>query len=392
MLTYNTLRNTQKRPDRPLYRRRRNLQKRHFVLMALILIVWLVQLLPAAGACYARYIYPTIACVLTAVSDLIPFAVGDLFIALSIAWLVVWPFYARLRRKKPWRRIVGREVEYLLWIYVWFYLAWGLNYSQPNFYQRTGIAYTAYTPENFARFTDDYIERLNASYTSIDTIDTDMVRNEVVRGYRAISPALGVLPPTTDRPRAKTMLFTPLISMVGVTGSMGPFFCEFTLNGDLLPADYPATYAHELAHRLGITSEAEANFYAYQVCTRSSVPALRFSGYYSILFHVLGNARRLMDEAAYQALVENIRPEIIQLAKDHQAYWSAKYSPLVGAVQEWIYDLYLKGNKIDSGRQNYSEVVGLLISYEMHQTPHTPCGRTSQQSFGCKTPRRYKSL
>ena len=120
MLTYNTLRNTQKRPDRPLYRRRRNLQKRHFVLMALILTVWLVQLLPAAGACYARYIYPTIARVLTTVSDLIPFAVGDLFIALSIAWLVVWPFYARLRRKKPWRRIVGREVEFLLWIYVWF--------------------------------------------------------------------------------------------------------------------------------------------------------------------------------------------------------------------------------------------------------------------------------
>ena len=54
--------------------------------------------------------------------------------------------------------------------------------------------------------------------------------------------------------------------MVGVTGSMGPFFCEFTLNGDLLPANYPATYAHELAHLLGITSEAEANFYAYQVC------------------------------------------------------------------------------------------------------------------------------
>ena len=261
-------------------------------------------------------------------------------------------------------------MEYLFWIYVWFYLAWGLNYSQPNFYQRTGIAYTAYTPENFARFTDDYIERLNASYTSIDTIDNAMVRNEVVRGYRAISPALGVLPPTTDRPRAKTMLFTPLISMVGVTGSMGPFFCEFTLNGDLLPADYPATYAHELAHRLGITSEAEANFYAYQVCTRSSVPTLRFSGYYSILFHVLSNARRLMDEAAYQALVESICPEIIQLAKDHQAYWSAKYSPLVGAVQDWIYDLYLKGNKIDSGRQNYSEVVGLLISYEMYQTYH----------------------
>jgi hypothetical protein len=30
---------------------------------------------------------------------------------------------------------------------------------------------------------------------------------------------------------------------------------------------------------------------------------------------------------------------------------------------DWIYDLYLKGNKIESGRKNYSEVIGLLISY-----------------------------
>ena len=42
----------------------------------------------------------------------------------------------------------------------------------------------------------------------------------------------------------------------------------------------------------------------------------------------------------------------------------AKYSPLIGNIQDWIYDLYLKGNKIESGRKNYSEVVGLLISYE----------------------------
>ena len=40
-----------------------------------------------------------------------------------------------------------------------------------------------------------------------------------------------------------------------------------------------------------------------------------------------------------------------------------KYSPLIGDIQDWIYDLYLKGNKIESGRKNYSEVIGLLISY-----------------------------
>ena len=103
-------------------------------------------------------------------------------------------------------------------------------------------------------------------------------------------------------------MFTPFISMVGVTGSMGPFFCEFTLNGDLLPANYPATYAHELAHLLGITSEAEANFYAYQVCTRSQAMGIRFSGYFSVLNHVLGNAQRLLPRRRIRETPETYPP------------------------------------------------------------------------------------
>ena len=182
---------------------------------------------------------------------------------------------------------------------------------------------------------------------------TDTTKSAIRWGYIAL-----------PSPRVKTMLFTPFISMVGVTGSMGPFFCEFTLNGDLLPPQYPATYAHELAHFLGITSEAEANFYAYQVCTRSQVKEIRFSGYLSVLSHVLGNARRLMSEEEYAELFNRIRPEIIELAQKNQQYWMEKYSPLIGDIQNFIYDLYLKGNKIQSGRKNYSEVIGLLISYE----------------------------
>ena len=72
-----------------------------------------------------------------------------------------------------------------------------------------------------------------------------------------------------------------------------------------------------------------------------------------------------MSEKEYADIINRIRPEIIELAKKNQEYWMAKYSPLIGDVQNWIYDLYLKGNKIESGRKNYSEVIGLLISYQV---------------------------
>ena len=417
--------------------------KSNSLLLALfLLLVWCVQIVPGLGNAYAQYVYPAIARVLSSFSRLVPFAIGDLFIALSIAGLLLYPVYARHIRKQRWKSILLADAKYLLWVYVWFYLAWGLNYSQKNFYERTHIPYIAYTPENFQKFVDSYIKNLNGSYTDITSIDETLACHESVRAYNQISDSLGVHRPFHQSPRVKTMLFTPLISMVGVTGSMGPFFCEFTLNGDLLPSQYPATYAHELAHLLGITSEAEANFYAYQVCTRSQVkeirfsgyfsilphvlgnarvgvtgsmgpffceftlngdllpsqyPAtyahelahllgitseaeanfyayqvctrsqvkeIRFSGYFSILPHVLGNARRLMNEEEYAQLLQRIRPEIIGLAQTNSEYWMKKYNPVIGSIQDRIYDLYLKGNKIESGRKNYSEVVGLLISYE----------------------------
>ena len=337
---------------------------RYLVLGVLLGLVWLTQLIPALATFYSQTVYPCFSYILSSFSNLFPFAIGDLFIFLSIAGIIIYPIYARLRKKTPWKKILLRDGEYLLWVYVWFYLAWGLNYSQKNFYQRTEIPYTAYTPENFQKFVNEYITRLNRSYTPINSINRDLIREETVRLYKQLSDSLGVHRPPHDAPRVKTMMFTPFISMVGVTGSMGPFFCEFTLNGDLLPPQYPATYAHELAHFLGITSEAEANFYAYQVCTRSQVKEIRFSGYFSVLPHVLGNARRLMSEEEYAELFNRIRPEIIELAQKNQQYWMEKYSPLIGDIQNFIYDLYLKGNKIQSGRKNYSEVIGLLISYE----------------------------
>ncbi len=229
---------------------KRWLKNRHIVLGVLLLLVWMTQLIPALATVYSHTIYPFISYGLSAISNLFPFAIGDLFIFLSIVGVIIYPFYGRFRKKLPWKRVLLHDGEYLLWIYVWFYLAWGLNYSQKNFYQRTEIPYIAYTPENFKEFVNDYITQLNRSYTPINSINQDLVREETVRLYNKLSDSLRVHRPPHESPKVKTMLFTPFISMVGVTGSMGPFFCEFTLNGDLLPANYPATYAHELAHLL----------------------------------------------------------------------------------------------------------------------------------------------
>lgn len=156
--------------------------KSNSLLLALfLLLVWCVQIVPGLGNAYAQYVYPAIARVLSSFSRLVPFAIGDLFIALSIAGLLLYPVYARHIRKQRWKSILLADAKYLLWVYVWFYLAWGLNYSQKNFYERTHIPYIAYTPENFQKFVDSYIKNLNGSYTDITSINETLACHESVR-------------------------------------------------------------------------------------------------------------------------------------------------------------------------------------------------------------------
>ena len=366
---------------------------RHWLLLVLLLLVTLAKMIPLWGFIYTTRIYPIIGTLLSPISGFFPFAVGDIFIALSIAWVIFYPIYEIGLRKKLARRyffltakrgsypkkkvVFGRVAEYLLWVYAWFYIAWGLNYSQPNIYDRIGMKPVEVSEAKFKAFAYQYADSLNALSISSDIAGSSIfsdsivddglknrVRDAFMNVYNKIGYKEGINAPFNQHPHAKTMLFTPLSSMSGVTGSMGPFFCEFTLNGDTLPHDYPATYAHEFAHFLGVANEGEANFYSYIVCTASADKQVRFSGYYHIFFHVLNNVFDILGEKEGERFLRHIRPEIIQLAKSDRRYWLSKRCKALDAAQDFIFELYLKGNHVAEGRKSYSGVIGLILAWE----------------------------
>ena len=358
----------------------KSLKWRHGVLIALLILVTLTKMIPLWGFIYTTRIYPVIGTLLSPISGFFPFAVGDIFIALSIAWVILYPIYEIGLRKK---RVFGRVAEYLLWVYAWFYIAWGLNYSQPNIYVRIGMKPVEVSKAKFKKFAYQYADSINAlsnaslsnaspsnarKNISPDSIVDDALKNRVrdavLKEYNKIGYREGINRPFNQHPHAKTMVFTPISSMSGVTGSMGPFFCEFTLNGDILAHDYPATYAHEFAHFLGVANEGEANFYSYIVCTASADKQVRFSGYYHIFFHVLNNVFDILGEKEGERFLKHIRPEIIQLAKSDRHFWLNKRCKALDAAQDFIFELYLRGNHVAEGRKSYSGVIGLILAWE----------------------------
>ena len=357
---------------------------RHWLLLSLLVLVGIIKWSHQLSYFYTRAVYPVIGSVLSAVSGLVPFAVGDIFIALSILWVLFC-----LRKKTT----LLKAAEYLLWIYVWFYIAWGLNYTQPNIYLRTGMKPAEVDKDKLREFAYRYADSLNLLSEEQESEERRVkseeqeseeqeseeqeseewkqrVSDAIQNVYEKMGRKEGINAPFNPHPHVKTMVFTPISSMAGVTGSMAPFFCEFTLNGDIRPHDYPAIYAHEYAHFLGIAHEGEANFYSYIVCTSSTNQAVRFSGYYHIFFHVLHNVFDILGEKEGEKFLNHIRPEIIRLAKDDRHYWRSKRSKMLDAAQDFVFDLYLKGNNVSEGRKSYSGVVALILAWENRSIAH----------------------
>lgn len=329
----------------------------------LLLFIAICRFIPATAEWYALHIYPVISQILSSVSNLFTISLEELLIPCLILILVIIPVIGRLHQHYTWKRVILYEIEFILWIYAWFYTGWGINYFRHSFFTRTEIHPAQYDETEFKHFLSAYTDSLNAHYTNDAELDKKDATEHIKTIYAILPEKYGLQKPA-KKCQPKQVLFSSLYSGVGVLGYMGPFFNEMQLNGDLPVLQYPFTYAHELSHLLGISSEAEANFWAYKICTSSSIPAIQYSGYFGLLPYVIINARMALNEADYKSWVQSIRKEIINDFNSKNQYWEEKYSPLIGMVQDKIYDWFLKGNNISSGQKNYAEVIHMLISFE----------------------------
>lgn len=333
---------------------------RWILLCVALAFILCCRYMPALAEWYARMAYPVLSSTLSAFSSLFPFPLMEVFVVVLILWLIIYPI--RLRKKgMSLGQIIFREGEILLWIYVWFYLSWGLNYYRYNIYTRLQTPPVAYEEQHFQDFLKEYTDRLNTTYQPTTEMDGEELKHYVHSFYANLPSTYGLAKPHSWQ-EPKDFIFTPIYSKVGVLGSMGPFFSEAQLNADLPDVQYPFTYVHEFSHLLGVSSEAEANYWAYRACTESSSSTMQYCGYFGLLPYVISNASYLLQEDAFKLWVQTIRPEVIEQYKEKNIYWKERYSPLIGSVQDFAYNLFLKGNKIPSGKKNYAEVIGLLLS------------------------------
>lgn len=307
---------------------------------------------------YSTGIYPFIAKFFSFFSNLIPFSLWDVFWVLIIS-LIIGGLILVIFRKLKFGWYGLRTAQLLALLYSFFYIAWGYNYFRPGIEKRNGWESPKHDELIFRSILDSIIIQTNCNYTSVSSSDYPEIDSLVEESYRKNSQELGINYPNGTR-RPKTMLLSSFFIKSGVSGYFGPYFNEIHVNYYLLPMDYPFLLAHEKAHQFGITSEAEANLFAFVICITSEDQRLKYSGYQFLLLYFLRDATQMKD---YQDYLNKIDSRVRMDLRFRQNYYHGLQNKRLSKMQTAANNAYLKVNHIEKGVKNYNQVVSLVISW-----------------------------
>lgn len=311
---------------------------------------------------YATRCYPVISRGLSWCASFVPFSLEEI-VVIGFVLAFVRVLFQAIRRKQGFGQWLGKTARLVLWLVVWFYMGWGNNYFRTPLYPRMGIHRTTFEKEAFHRFLADYTEALNQNVGADKTWDRESLAADIRFFYAETVTDYGYTS-LLDWQGVKKPLVNPLYSAVGVLGFMGPFFCESQLNTDLPDIEYPFTLAHEMAHLAGVTSEAEANYWAYVFCRQSDDASVRYSGYLGLLGYAASNASALLRDDEYDAWSATLSPAALEDYESVHAFWQGKRVKVIDSVQRWMMDLLLKSNNVPEGARDYFGVIAMIMTMD----------------------------
>jgi len=202
----------------------------------------------------------------------------------------------------------------------------------------------------------EYVPRDANGYTSYGNFST--MADRTVGGFQELSEQYSFL--GSSYAPAKPLNAWKLMSRFGIAGIYIPFTGEAIVNPDTPAPGIMFHMAHEMAHRLGVAPEDEANFIAYLACRENPDRRAKYSAYFMAYRYCI-NALASVDRAAANEISaqvgDKLRTDLIQLNENIE-----KYEGPVRDAGEKINDTYLKSLSQTEGTKSYGMMVDLLIA------------------------------
>ena len=301
---------------------------------------------------------------LAAVTSVVPFPVWELAIPVLIVLFVVT--LVRAVCKKRFARWCAGVLMIACIAGSSFVNLWGLNHFGPTLDEKLGLTVEQHTVEQLTEATAYYLKMANQTVGSTPRnadgtlalpAFSELSRN-ADDGYRLLKEEYPIFSGALNR--VKRVVSWPIMSRFGITGIFICLTGESSVNPDAYAASLPFTMCHELAHRMAVSRENEANFCAYLSARANPDPVFQYSAYYSA-FVYCHNALYKVSPATARAMWDYADAQVYADCVAANAHYS-KYEGKVQDAAQKVNDTYLKTFGQTSGVQSLGEVADILIT------------------------------
>ncbi len=255
---------------------------------------------------------------------------------------------------------------------------YGLNYHAGPLADDIRLEISGYTQEeleeaaiyyrDIANQLADQVNRDDAGNVDFPSFQT--LANQAGDGFQTLTyeRSLSIFAGSTEP--VKELGWADMYTSMGITGVTMGITGEAAVNPQIPDVGLPFTMCHEMAHRMCIANERDANFAAFLACSVNESLEYQYSGYfmaYQYCYNALASTNSATAATAAARIAtgvnENLRRDLNHYSQfffDNQDEKSTKFADSVN-------DTYLKTSGDEEGIESYGQVCDLLVSWHIQE-------------------------
>ena len=285
----------------------------------------------------------------------------------------------------------GWVVAVFAFLYMMHTLVWGLNYYAGDLADDLRLEVATYNLEELTEATEYYRDQANALAKEANRDGNGNVRfaefEELAKiayeGFDALTYKQHYPVFAGSKVPVKKLGWADMYTSMGITGVTFGLTGEAAVNPQIPDVTLPFTMAHEMAHRMCIAVERDANFAAFLACTAHENPEFRYSGYFMAYRYCYSALASVPDEkaAAAAARIKSGASDLLLRDMDYYSnFFQAKKQDFATNVADTLNDTYLKVSGDEGGIRSYNQVCDLLVNWHI-QTVVLPAITVEESYF-----------
>ena len=252
-------------------------------------------------------------------------------------------------------------------VYMLHTMFWGLNYYSGPLADDMRLDVGSYNLEELTEATEFYRDKANALALQVSRdasgnvafADFDALADKAGEGFQTLTYdyfypifAGSTLP-------VKKLGWADMYSSMGITGVTFGLTGEACVNPQIPGVSLPFTMCHEMAHRMCIAPERDANFAAFLAASVHSDPEFQYSAYFMAFrycYSALSSVNNQSAAAAAARVSAGVNDNLKFDMATYNSFFNSRKSTAATNFADAANDTYLKVSGDESGVASYGEV------------------------------------